>query len=138
LKDRLERGAIPQFGALITSPYDKNKRLESRARKITEFLVTYDILENPMVTELVDEEVTIRLIDPDGGVLSTNNKRLQDKSKVFSLQESVTFDGALQKVKLRFPPRGRGSLKGKLKKGRYTTELWTRGLLRQTNTFTLK
>jgi hypothetical protein len=138
LKDRLERGAIPQFGALITSPYDKKKRLESRARKITEFLVTYDMLENPMVTELVDEEVTIRLIDPDGGVLSTNNKRLQDKSKVFSLQESVTFDGALQKVKLRFPPRGRGSLKGKLKKGRYTTELWTRGLLRQKNTFTLK
>ena len=89
-----------------------------------------------MVTEVVDEEVTIRVIDPDGGVLSTNNKTLKDKSLIFSLRESVTFDGALQKVKWKFP--NRGNLSGKLKKGRYTTELWTRGLLRQKNTFTLR
>lgn len=138
LKDRIQRGAIPQFGALITSSYNKKKKLVKKSKKVTEFLITFDIENNPLVTEIVEEEVTIRLIDPDGGVLSKNNKRLRDKSQVFTLKESVTFDGAHQKVKWKFPPRGRGSLDGKLKKGKYTTELWTRGLLRQTNTFTLR
>ena len=138
LKDRIQRGAIPQFGALITSSYNKKKKLVNKSKKVTEFLITFDIENNPLVTEIVEEEVTIRLIDPDGGVLSKNNKRLRDKSQVFTLKESVTFDGAHQKVKWKFPPRGRGSLDGKLKKGKYTTELWTRGLLRQKNTFTLR
>ena len=135
LKDRLERGAIPQFGTLITSAYDNKKKIATKAKKVNQFLITFDILENPMVTEVVDEEVTIRLIDPDGGVLSLNNKTLIDKSLIFTLKENVSFDGALQKVKWKFPDRG--SLSGKLKKGKYTTELWTRGLLRQKNTFTL-
>jgi len=135
LKERLERGAIPQFGTLITSAYDNKKRVTDKARKINQFLITYDILENPMVTTVVEEEVTIRLIDPDGGVMSLNNKTLRDKSLIFTLKENVSFDGALQKVKLKFPDRG--NLSGKLKKGKYTTELWTRGLLRQKNTFTL-
>jgi len=135
LKERLERGAIPQFGTLITSAYDNKKRVTDKARKINQFLITYDILENPMVTTVVEEEVTIRLIDPDGGVMSLNNKTLRDKSLIFTLKENVSFDGALQKVKWKFPDRG--NLSGKLKKGKYTTELWTRGLLRQKNTFTL-
>ena len=136
LKERLERGAIPQFGTLITSAYDNKKKIADKAKKVNQFLITFDILENPMVTEVVDEEVTIRLIDPDGGVLSVNNKTLKDKSLIFTLREGVTFDGALQKVKWKFPDRG--NLSGKLKKGRYTTELWTRGLLRQKNTFNLR
>lgn len=138
LKDRIQRGALPQFGALITSSYSKKKKLVNKSKKVKEFLITFDIENNPLVTEIVEEEVTIRLIDPDGGVLSKNNKRLRDKSQVFTLKESITFDGAHQKVKWKFPSRGRGSLDGKLKKGKYTTELWTRGLLRQKNTFTLK
>ena len=135
LKERIAKGAIPQFGTLITSAYDKKGKLKNKASKIHKFKLSYDILENPMVTEIVEEEVTIRLIDPDGGVMSTNNRKLQDKSEVSTVREVVKFDGALQKVKINFPPSG--TLKGKLKKGKYTTELWTRGLLRQKNTFIL-
>jgi hypothetical protein len=135
LKERLEKGAIPQFGTLITSAYDDKKKLVDKAKKVNQFIITYDILENPMISQVVEEEVTIRLIDPDGGVLSLNNKTLKDKSLVFSLKENISFDGALQKVKWKFPEKG--TLTGKLKKGKYTTELWTRGLLRQKNTFTL-
>jgi len=136
LKDRLEKGAMPQFGTLITSAFDDAKKLTTKAKSIDRFTITFDVLENPMVTTVVEEEVTIRLIDPDGGVLSVTNKSLQDKSKVSSLKNSITFDGALQKVKWSFPPKG--TLKGKLKKGKYITELWTRDLLRQKNTFELK
>ncbi len=136
LKERLEKGAMPQFGTLITSAFDDAKKLTTKAKSIDRFTITFDVLENPMVTTVVEEEVTIRLIDPDGGVLSVTNKSLQDKSKVYSLKNAITFDGALQKVKWSFPPKG--TLKGKLKKGKYITELWTRDLLRQKNTFELK
>jgi hypothetical protein len=136
LKERLEKGGIPQFGTLITSAFDDAKKLTTKSKSIDRFTITFDVLENPMVTTVVEEEVTIRLIDPDGGVLSVTNKSLQDKSKVYSLKNSITFDGALQKVKWSFPPKG--TLKGKLKKGKYITELWTRDLLRQKNTFELK
>lgn len=136
LKDRLEKGAMPQFGTLITSAFSEKRELTNKAKKVDKFNITFDILENPMVTTVVEEQVTIRLLDPDGGVLSLTNKKLQDKSQVTTVIDNVTFDGALQKVKWKFPKSG--TLAGKLKKGKYTTELWTRGLLRQKNTFILE
>lgn len=135
LKERLEKGAMPQFGTLITMTYDPKGGETYKSKKVDRFKVTFDVLENPMVTTPVEEEVTIRIIDPNGGVMSEKNKTLEDKSKVFTIKQTISFDGAVQKVKWSFP--GKGSLLGKLGKGRYITELWTRGLLRQKNTFEL-
>lgn len=135
LKERLVKGSMPQYGALITTAFGVKNEEVGKAKKVDKFKVTFNVLENPMVTAPIDEEVTIRIIDPDGGVLSTNNKTLQDKSTVFSIKQTITFDGALQIVKWGFP--GKGSLAGRLKKGKYITELWSRGLMRQKNTFEL-
>ena len=90
-----------------------------------------------MVTTPVEEEVTIRILAPNGVVLSSTNKTLQDVSTISTLKQTISFDGALQKVKWAYPG-SRGSLVGKLNKGRYITELWTRGLLRQKNSFELE
>ena len=139
LKDRLEKGARPQFGALlVTGLFDKKGVMTEtmKAKGVDKIRVTFDVLENPMVTQPLEEEVTIRIIDPNGGVLSTTNTKLTDKSKVTSLKNTIQFDGALQKVKWNFPEKG--LLTGKLMKGKYTAELWTRGLMRQKNNFTLE
>ncbi|MFZ9971082.1 MAG: hypothetical protein ACO3GK_07230 [Bacteroidia bacterium] len=138
LKDRLERGARPQFGALLTTGLITKKgarEASTSAKSLEKLMITFDILENPLVTSVVEEQIVIRIIDPNGGVLSTTNKSLQDKSTVVSLTETIQFDGALQKVKWYFPQKG--TLEGRLGKGQYTCELWTRGLLRQKNTFEL-
>jgi hypothetical protein len=137
LKQRLEKGAMPQFGTLITMSYNAKGDEVYKAGKIDRFKVTYDILENPMVTTPVDEEVTIRILAPNGVVLSSANKSLQDVSTISTLKQTISFDGALQKVKWAYPG-SKGSLVGKLNKGRYITELWTRGLLRQKNSFELE
>jgi len=137
LKQRLEKGAMPQFGTLITMSYNAKGDEVYKAGKIDRFKITFDILENPMVTTPVDEEVTIRLIAPNGVVLSSTNKTLQDVSTISTLKQTISFDGALQKVKWSYPG-SKGSLVGKLNKGRYITELWTRGLLRQKNSFELE
>ena len=139
LKDRLDKGARPQFGALLVSGlYDKKGIMSEtmKAKSVEKIRVTFDVLENPMVTQPLEEEVIIRIIDPNGGVLSTTNAKLTDKSKVTSLKNTIQFDGALQKVKWSFPEKG--LLTGKLMKGKYTAELWTRGLMRQKNNFTLE
>lgn len=139
LKDRLDKGARPQFGALlVTGLYDKKGIMSEtmKAKSVEKIRVTFDVLENPMVTQPLEEEVIIRIIDPNGGVLSTTNAKLTDKSKVTSLKNTIQFDGALQKVKWSFPEKG--LLTGKLMKGKYTAELWTRGLMRQKNNFTLE
>ncbi len=139
LKDRLDKGARPQFGALlVTGLYDKKGIMTEtmKSKSVDKIRVTFDVLENPMVTQPLEEEVIIRIIDPNGGVLSTTNTKLTDKSKVASLKQTIQFDGALQKVKWSFPEKG--LLTGKLMKGKYTAELWTRGLMRQKNNFTLE
>jgi len=139
LKDRLDKGARPQFGALlVTGLFDKKGVMTEtmKGKSIDKIRVTFDVLENPMVAQPLEEEVTIRIIDPNGGVLSTTNTKLTDKSKVTSLKNTIQFDGALQKVKWNFPEKG--LLTGKLMKGKYTAELWTRGLMRQKNNFTLE
>ena len=139
LKDRLDKGARPQFGALlVTGLYDKKGIMTEtmKSKSVDKIRVTFDVLEIPMVTQPLEEEVMIRIIDPNGGVLSTTNSKLTDKSKVTSLKQTIQFDGALQKVKWSFPEKG--LLTGKLMKGKYTAELWTRGLMRQKNNFTLE
>jgi TolA-binding protein len=137
LKQRLEKGALPQFGTLITMSYNAKGDEVYKAAKIDRFKITFDVLENPMVTTPVDEEVTIRILAPNGVVLSSTNKTLQDVSTISTLKQTISFDGALQKVKWAYPG-SKGSLVGKLNKGRYITELWTRGLLRQKNSFELE
>ena len=137
LKQRLEKGAMPQFGTLITMSYNAKGDEVYKAGKIDRFKITFDVLENPMVTTPVDEEVTIRILAPNGVVLSSTNKTLQDVSTISTLKQTISFDGALQKVKWAYPG-SKGSLVGKLNKGRYITELWTRGLLRQKNSFELE
>lgn len=139
LKDRLDKGARPQFGALlVVGLYDKKGIMTEtmKAKSVDKIRVTFDVLENPMVTQPLEEEVIIRIIDPNGGVLSTTNTKLTDKSKVTSLKQTIQFDGALQKVKWNFPEKG--LMTGSLMKGKYTAELWTRGLMRQKNNFTLE
>ena len=139
LKDRLDKGARPQYGALlVTGLFDKKGVMTEtmKAKSIDKIRVTFDVLENPMVIQPLEEEVVIRIIDPNGGVLSTTNTKLTDKSKVNSLKNTIQFDGALQKVKWNFPDKG--LLTGKLMKGKYIAELWTRGLMRQKNNFTLE
>lgn len=138
LKDRIARGAYPQYGTLLSIGIEKkNEQLVEtwKAKSIERFKITFDVLDNPLIREPIEEEVTIRIIGPEGEVLSTTNSTLSDKSKVFSLKQSIISDGEMHKVKWYYPPSG--NLSAKLKKGKYATELWSRGLLRQKNTFEL-
>ncbi len=79
LKDRLDKGARPQFGALlVTGLYDKKGIMTEtmKSKSVDKIRVTFDVLENPMVTQPLEEEVIIRIIDPNGGLSVINKKFL--------------------------------------------------------------
>lgn len=138
LKDRISLGAYPQYGTLLSFGLTKKgeETLETfKAKSVEKFKITFDVLDNPLIREPIEEEVTIRIIGPEGEVFSTSNATLVDKSKVFSIRQTIISDGEMHKVKWYFPQTG--NIDQKLKKGKYTTELWSRGLLRQKNTFEL-
>ena len=107
----------------------------NKAKSSEKLRVSFDVLENSFIKEPAEEEVTIRIIGPEGEVLSSGNKGLADKSSLFSIKQTIISDGEKNVVKWYYPASG--TLAGKLKKGKYSTELWTRGLLKQKNTFEL-
>jgi len=135
LEARVNKGKRVYFGSLMTHGLTTEGTKTTKVNQIRNLSVSCEALENVLVTSPIFEEITIRIIDPNGGVLSTTNTSLQNKSDVYSLKESLMFDGSKQKVTFKFPLKG--ELDRKLKKGQYTTELWTGGLLRQKNTFEL-
>ncbi|NBP05420.1 MAG: hypothetical protein EBV15_04250 [Bacteroidetes bacterium] len=138
MRDKINKGAIPQFGALLTTGMGKKggDQIETTKAKGSEKLrVTFDVIENPFIKEPVEEEVTIRIIGPEGEVLTSSNKGFADKSSLFSIKQTIISDGEKNVVKWYYPSSG--TLAGQLKKGKYSTELWTRGLLKQKNTFEL-
>jgi prefoldin subunit 5 len=139
MKDRVTRGAVPQFGTLMTAGIGKkgNQQIETyKFKSIEKFKISFDVLENPLIKEPVEEEISIRIIGPDGEVLTgAGNKGLMDKGTVISMKQTIVADGEMHKMKWYYP--GSGTLTGKLKKGRYSTELYSRGLLKLKNTFDL-
>jgi archaellum component FlaC len=139
MKDRVTRGAVPQFGTLMTVGIGKkgDQQIETFKFKSTEkFRISFDVLENPLIKEPVEEEISIRIIGPDGEVLTPpGNKGLMDKGTIISMKQTIVADGEMHKMKWYYP--GSGTLSGKLKKGRYSTELYSRGLLKLKNTFDL-
>lgn len=138
MKERMARGALPQYGTLLSTGIAKKGDQQVETNKIKgveKIKITFDVLDNPLIKDPVEEEITIRIIGPEGDVLSTNNAKLADVSAVYSLKQTIISDGEMHKVKWYYPQSGK--IDAKLKKGRYTTELWARGLLKQKNTFEL-
>lgn len=136
LRDRVSKGAVPQYGTLMSSGIAKkgDQQVETfKAKGVEKLKITFDVLDNPLIREPIEEEVTIRIIGPEGDVLCSN-PNLADKSKLYSIKTTIISDGEMHKVKWYYPPSGTVS---KLKKGKYTTELWARGLMKQKNTFEL-
>lgn len=136
MKSKINKGAVPIYGTLQTHgiAIKNGSQLETfKAKSIQRLKVTFDVLPNQLINGTVEEEVTIRIIGPEGEVLSESNNTLVDKSEVSTFKQTIICDGSAQTIKNVFPKSGKRTFK----KGNYTTELWTNGLLRQKNTFSL-
>lgn len=134
LKERILKASAPQFGVLQTTGIESNgkQKLETfKAKKVERLKIAFDVLENPLLAAPVNEEVTIRIIDPEGNVVSMSG---DDET----LKQNILVDSDMSgnmKVIMYYPSDK--DLSGKLKKGKYYTELYSRNKIKQKNYFEL-
>lgn len=137
LDTKVQKASAAQYAPIkLTLGRMKKKgfKEESKVKRVEEIHVDIDVIENPIVSAPSDQVVIIRIIDPEKTVLSKveNNKDLVDKSQVYTIKKTYSFDGKSQKINLVYTPES------KLKKGAYKVEFWANGVLKQTGSFELE
>jgi hypothetical protein len=101
LDKKLERGQKPNFSSLVIKPVRDKKGeilLESRARKVEYLQIRLTMFNNPITDRNIGVPLRIRIIDPEGAIINKDKKTLTDKSKIFTIEEEISFDGGEKKM----------------------------------------
>ena len=134
LGDKVNIAAEPQIGAVIVTPvYNKKGILVPiyKSKKVEKLQIMFDVLGNQLTENTVQKTYMLRIIDPDGIVLSNNNSTLTSSDNVYTVKQSINFSGAAQKIKTNFIS------KSAYKKGKYKVELKEADIVKQTYSFEL-
>lgn len=134
LTDKVEVAAQPKVGSLNVVPtYEKKGQYIPmfKAKKVDRLEISFDVLANKLTEKKVEKVYIVRIIDPDGIVLSNNNNQLSNSSEVYTAKETVNFDGKLQKFKINHKQSA------SYKKGKYKVELKEDEVIVQTAEFVL-
>ena len=88
-----------------------------KASKVERLKFTF-IVQESYLTEKEDKEIIIRILSPNGTVLAKNTNKLTDSKDIYSLKESITYDGTEKKITLYYDQEP------EYINGSYTAELW--------------
>jgi hypothetical protein len=102
-----------------------------KSKKVERLQITFDVLGNKLTDKAVKKDYMVRVMDPDGIVLSNNNTKLSNSDDLYTIKESVTFNGVQQKIKENFTQTP------SYKKGKYKVELKEGDEVKQTFSFEL-
>lgn len=134
LTEKVNVAAQPSVGPIIVVPTYEKKGVYIpiyKAKKVARLQISFDVLGNKLTDKSVEKEYIIRIIDPNGIVLSNNNKMLSNSEDVYTAKESVTFNGVQQKIKINYIQTP------DFKKGKYKVELKEGSEVKQTSEFEL-
>lgn len=134
LSDKVNIAAQPSVGPVIVTPMYQKKGVYMpiyKAKKVERLQITFDVLGNKLTDKKVDKEYAVRVIDPDGIVLSNSNTKLSNSDDVYTAKENVIFNGTQQKIKINF------TQSPAYKKGKYKVELKEGSEVKQTFSFEL-
>jgi len=134
LGDKVNIAAEPQIGAVIVTPvYNKKGLLVPiyKSKKVEKLQIMFDVLGNQLTENTIQKTYFLRIIDPDGIVLSNTNNSLTSSDNVYTFKQVINFNGAAQKIKSNFVN------KSAYKKGKYKVELKESDVVKQTFSFEL-
>lgn len=134
LSDKVNTAAQPSVGPVIVTPMYEKKGVFIpiyKAKKVERLQITFDVLGNKLTEKKVDKVYTVRVIDPDGIVLSNTNTKLSNSDDVYTAKEEISFNGTQQKIKINF------TQSPAYKKGKYKVELKEGSEVKQTFAFEL-
>lgn len=132
LQEKIDGAKSPILGPItIAGVYTKKgqQTTSSKARVIEKLKVEFDLLENSLIEEPIETDVVVRIIGPQGEVLTNNNPDLIDKSELFTIKETVVFDGSQHHLKFFYA-------QNTFKKGKYKVELLHGGVIKHETTIT--
>lgn len=134
LNDKVTIAAQPNVGPVIVTPMYEKKGIYLpiyKAKKVERLQISFDVLGNKLTEKAVKKDYMVRVMDPDGIVLSNNNSKLSNSDDLYTIKESVTFNGVQQKIKANFTQTPA------YKKGKYKVELKEGDEVKQTFSFEL-
>ncbi len=134
LNDKVTIAAEPSVGPVIVTPMYQKKGVYTpiyKSKKVERLQIAFDVMTNKLTEKTVEREYTIRVIDPDGIVLSTSNSKLSNSDDVYTVKQKVSFNGTQQKFKINY------TQSPAYKKGKYKVELKEGEDIKQTFSFDL-
>lgn len=124
----------------VSAVSDKGKERDGgnyRSRRIDQLKVTFELADNA-VAQSNDKEVFLRVLDPDGAVLSdmatgSGSFLHNDREMIYSSKQKVAYQNNRTPVTIVY---GRGGIP--LKSGKYVVELYSEGFKIGQGDFTVK
>ena len=95
LEKKLSTASIIRIAGLKAAPVRERKgRLETteKANKVERLKLSFSVLASEL-TEKEEKEIIIRILAPNGTVLTENTSKLSDTEDLVSLTEKITYDG---------------------------------------------
>lgn len=135
LADKVDIAAQPSVGPIIVTPMYQKKGTYIpiyKAKKVERLQITFEVMGNKLTSKTVEKEYTVRIINPDGIVLSNSNQKLSNSDDVYTVKQSVSFNGTSEKIKINF------NQSSSYKKGKYKVELKDGDEVKQTFSFDLQ
>lgn len=134
LTEKVDVAAQPSVGPVNVTPTYQKKGVYIpiyKAKKVERLQISFDVMTNKLTEKAVNKEYIVRVIDPDGIVLSNTNSKLSNSDDVYTIKQNVTFNGTQQKFKLNY------TQSPAYKKGKYKVELKDGEEVKQTFSFDL-
>jgi hypothetical protein len=134
LNDKLGATSLLRVIAFLATPIrDRRGTIEStdKASKVERIKFSFLVPESNLISK-EDKDLVIRIISPNGSVLTQNTSELTASEDLFSLQESITYDGTEKGVTLYY------NQEEAYTDGAYTAEIWHAGKMIDRNRFSLR
>ncbi len=123
LTDKVTIASQPSVGPVNVTPQYQKKGVYIpiyKAKKVERLQITFDVMSNKLTEKTVEKEYIVRIINPDGIVLSTSNNSLANSDDVYTVKQTVSFNGSQEKIKVNYtqsPDYKKGHYKVELKEG---------------------
>lgn len=134
LSKKLATASILDIAGLKVSGVRTKKGNEEptpKANKTERLKIQFDVLGSE-ISEIEEKEITIRLIGPNGAVLTRDTKTLTNSDELHSLQKSIDYDGTEKKIIFYYDQEE------SYKKGSYSIELYNEDILLDRSSFSLR
>lgn len=120
LADKVTVAQQPAVGPVTVTPlYEKKGAFIPiyKAKKVEKLRINFTVLGNKLTDKTIEKEYVVRIKNPDGIILSNDNKTVKNSDDVYTVKETVSFNGTQVPVKLEFKQEA------DYKKGKYSVEL---------------